>query len=70
MILQVYFINSIIRLVVKKIITKVAFNIEYSLNKIIIGLLLDDGHIEQRHKKSGNSRFIYAQNSLSILNTY
>ena len=38
-------------------------SIEYPLNEIIIGLLLGDGHIQQRSLK-GNSRFIYGQSSL------
>lgn len=37
--------------------------IEYPLNEIIIGLLLGDGHFQQRSTK-GNSRFIYGQSSL------
>ena len=37
------------------------FNIDSPLDEILIGLLLGDGHIQQRNKKSGNSRFIYAQ---------
>lgn len=39
-------------------------NIDSPLNEIIIGLLLGDGHIQQRNKNFGNSRFIYAQSSL------
>ena len=38
-------------------------SIEYPLNDIIIGLLLGDGHIQQR-SLNGNSRFIYSQSSL------
>lgn len=37
--------------------------IKFPLNEIIIGLLLGDGHIQQR-SINGNSRFIYGQNSL------
>lgn len=37
--------------------------IEFPLNEIIIGLLLDDGHIQQR-SINGNSRFNYRQSSL------
>ena len=51
---------------VKKRLTKVErlqFNIKYPLNEIIIGLLLGDGHIQNRNL-SANSRFIYAQSSL------
>lgn len=40
------------------------FKIENPLSEIIIGLLLGDGHIQQRNKNSRNSRFIYAQSSL------
>ena len=36
---------------------------EYPLTEIIIGLLLGDGHIQQR-SINGNSRFIYGQSSL------
>jgi hypothetical protein len=39
------------------------FTIEYPLNEIIIGLLLDDGHIQRRSLNS-HSRFIYGQSSL------
>jgi LAGLIDADG DNA endonuclease family len=37
---------------------------QYPLSKIIIGLLLGDGHIQQKHKKYENSRFIYIQSSI------
>ena len=37
--------------------------IEYPLNEIIIGLLIGDGHIQQR-SITANSRFIYRQSSL------
>lgn len=37
--------------------------IEYPLNEILIGLLLGDGHIQQRSIK-GNSRFIFGQSSI------
>lgn len=38
------------------------FQINHPLNEIIIGLMLGDGHIQQRHLN--NSRFIYGQSSL------
>jgi hypothetical protein len=41
------------------------FIIENTLNEILIGLLLGDGHIQKRTNK-GNSRFIYGQSSLRI----
>jgi hypothetical protein len=40
------------------------FIIQHPLSEIIVGLLLGDAHIQQRHKTQGNSRFIYAQSSL------
>jgi LAGLIDADG DNA endonuclease family len=51
----------------KRRLTKIersTFNIQHPLNEIMIGLLLGDGHIQQRHKKHRNSRFMYVQSSL------
>jgi hypothetical protein len=41
------------------------YTINNHLNEIIIGLLLGDGHIQNRNS-SENSRFLYAQSSLRV----
>jgi hypothetical protein len=43
--------------------SKININSNESLNEIIIGLLLGDGHIQSR-QLNGNCRFMYGQSSL------